>query len=245
MGDWMSITQNLKTIEQLGRLPLQGWTIAFDLDGTLVDTAPDLLRALNETLEVFGIAGVPDDKLRGLVGQGARVLLEKGAALSGQTFSANAIDQAVSQFLSIYKADIAALSLPFPGMVEALETLETLGARLVVCTNKPTLLSIQLLLALGLAARFRAIIGPEDAPKKKPDPSHLQTAIVAAGGRTEKAIMFGDSSSDTGTAHGLNVPCIVAAYGYLDEPAEQLSEYVISHPDELVGMVLRIAHPHR
>lgn len=223
--------------------PLRGWTIAFDLDGTLVDTAPDLLRALNETLRKHDIAEVPDDRLRGLVGHGARVLLERGAALSGRSFAAHELDAAVADFIASYRADIAARSHPFPGMVSALDALEAAGARLVVCTNKPTVLAMELLLALGLAGRFRAIIGPEDAPRKKPDPSHLQTAILAAGGKVARAIMVGDSSSDSGAADALGVPCVIAAYGYLDRPADELSEYVMTHAEELAGMVQRLTIP--
>src|SRR5262245_41063160 len=126
-------------------------TIVFDLDGTLVDTAPDIVRALNETMDLEGLPRVKLETVRDLVGYGARVLIERASALQGVTFSAARLDQLTGEFVSFYAADIARESKPFDGVVEAMDTLQALGAKLAVCTNKRTALSVQLLDALNLS----------------------------------------------------------------------------------------------
>jgi phosphoglycolate phosphatase len=220
--------------------PLAGVTVAFDLDGTLVDTAPDLLRCLNLTLAQLAIPEVSDDRLRGLVGHGARALIERGAALSGHQLAPEVLASAVTHFIRIYGEDIARLSLPFPGTVEALDLLEHLGARLCVCTNKPTRLALQLLVALSLAERFAAIVGPDAVAARKPAPDHLRTAVLLAGGDPERAVMVGDSSSDHGTAHTLGVPAILVSYGYPDVPLSELGSVIVTAAADLPDAVLSV-----
>src|SRR5690606_17689228 len=129
---------------------LAGATIVFDLDGTLVDTAPDLVRALNETMDLEGLPRVKIETVRDLIGHGARVLIERASALHGVTFSATRLDQLTTEFVSFYAADIARESRPFDGVLDALDVLAGLGAKLAVCTNKRTALSVQLLNALNM-----------------------------------------------------------------------------------------------
>lgn len=204
-------------------------TIVFDLDGTLVDTAPDLVRALNQTLDLEGLPQVKLDTVRGLVGQGARALIERGAGLSGVSFSADRLSQLTSAFIEFYRADIARDSAPFPGVAEALDTLAGLGAKLSVCTNKRTDLSVQLLEALQLAERFSAIVGADAVTDRKPHPDHYRAAVTRAGGVVRRSLMVGDTAADVAAARGAGAPVAVVAFGYSDGGAERLGADALLH----------------
>lgn len=193
---------------------LQGATIVFDLDGTLVDTAPDLLRALNAVLVEAGLRPAPEAAVRHLVGHGARAMLEGGAALAGIRLPGERLDALTERFVEIYRADIALLSRPFPGAEAALDTLMAEGALLAVCTNKRTQLAIQLLEELGLAFRFAAIVGADAVPSRKPDPAHLIETVHRAGGAATRAIMVGDSAADIAAAKGAGIPVVAVTFGY-------------------------------
>ena len=147
---------------------LKGATIAFDLDGTLVDTAPDLVGALNMILAEEGLPPLPFDDVRLMVGRGARALLERGFAAAGHPLDALTGPKLVERFIAVYLDRIAHESAPFPGVVEVLATLRGAGARLVVCTNKLTNLSVALLDALDLSTAFDAVIGADLSPAAKP-----------------------------------------------------------------------------
>jgi phosphoglycolate phosphatase len=218
---------------------LDGVTIAFDLDGTLIDTAPDLLLALNKVLAREGLAPAPQTQFRALVGQGARALIERGAALSGAVFTADKLDALTDDFIRFYRADIATLSRPFPGLEAALAAIAGDGARLCVCTNKRTDLAIEVLDALHLSARFAAIIGADLAPQRKPHPDHFREAIRQAGGSLDRAIMVGDSSADVQSAKAAGAPVLIARFGYADAPVESLgANAVFDHYEEL-GRLIR------
>ena len=154
---------------------LKDATIVFDLDGTLVDTAPDLTNALNHALTRRGQAPVSAATVRSLVGLGASVMIEEGLRRAGAT---DDLDAMLAEFLIHYEANIAAESRPFPGAVAALERLAAAGARLAVCTNKREYLSRRLLQELGLDGYFGAIAGRDTFPVAKPDPGHLTGAIA-------------------------------------------------------------------
>lgn len=222
---------------------LAGATIVFDLDGTLIDTAPDLLRALNAVLAQEGLTSAPAAAMRTLVGHGARALIEKGAGLQRIHFPAAKLDQLTEDFVRIYSADIAAESRPFPGLEEALDALEAAGATLAVCTNKRTDLSVQLLEALGLAQRFAAICGPEAAAHKKPHPDHFRATVAAAGGTLRRSLMVGDSMPDVASAKSAGAPAIVVRFGYSSDPVEKLGADAIldgyAALPSLVGALLR------
>jgi phosphoglycolate phosphatase len=175
---------------------LNGATIAFDLDGTLVDTAPDLVGALNMILAEEGLPPLPFDEVRLMVGRGARALLERGFAAAGHPLDALTAPKLVERFIAIYLDRIAQESAPFPGVVEVLATLRQAGAKLVVCTNKLTNLSVALLDALKLSTAFDAVVGADLSPAAKPDPIHVLTAIKAVGGDPRRAVMVGDSIND-------------------------------------------------
>jgi phosphoglycolate phosphatase len=197
-------------------------TIVFDLDGTLVDTAPDLVRALNETMDLEGLPRVKLDTVRALVGQGARVLIERSAALHGVAFSADRLDQLTEEFVGFYRADIARDSKPFPGALEALDALAALGAKFAVCTNKRTTLSVQLLELLGMADRFSAIVGADAVSDRKPHPDHFRAAVTRAGGVVRRSIMVGDTVADVAAARGAGAPVVVVGFGYCDGGTESL-----------------------
>jgi len=204
-------------------------TIVFDLDGTLVDTAPDLVRALNETMDLEGLPRVRLETVRTLVGQGARVLIERSAARAGVGFQAERLDQLTEAFVSFYRADIARDSKPFPGVAEALESLAATGAKLSVCTNKRTELSQLLLKALGLSDHFAAIVGADAVTDRKPHPDHYRAAVTRAGGAVRRSVMVGDTAADVAAARGASAPVIAVSFGYSDDGAEKLGADVVLH----------------
>lgn len=197
-------------------------TIVFDLDGTLVDTAPDLVRALNETLDLEGLPHLQLERVRRMVGQGARVLIERGAAQVGVNFSAERLDQLTKAFIDFYRADIARNSAPFPGVAAALDQLAGMGAKLSVCTNKRTDLSQQVLEAVGLAGKFSAIVGADAVTNRKPDPEHYRAAVTRAGGVVRRSLMVGDTAADVAAARGAGAPVALVRFGYSDEDVDRL-----------------------
>jgi phosphoglycolate phosphatase len=217
---------------------LAGWTIAFDLDGTLIDTAPDLLGALNVILVEQGMAPAPMSAVRQLVGHGLRGMLIRAYAMADLTISEEQIAELRPRIVEIYRGRIAQESRPFPGCLEALADLRARGAALAVCTNKPEGLARLLLDQLAMTALFDAIVGGDTLPVQKPDPAPLLEAIAQAGGDRARAILVGDASPDTGAAKAAGVPCIVLSFGYNDlPPAELGGDVVLDHFDALAGAV--------
>src|SRR5579864_4259571 len=219
---------------------LAGATVALDLDGTLVDTAPDLVGSLNAVLGEEGLPTLQLEKARLMVGRGARALVEMGFAASGRTPPPDRMRALVRRFIEIYLERIALESQPFPGLEAALGELAGAGAKLCVCTNKFTNLSVALLEALDLARYFAAITGPDSAPAPKPDPRHLIAAVEAAGGTIERAVMVGDSAADVGVARAAGAPSIVVSFGYTEIAAAELGgDHVIDRFAELPPLVER------
>ncbi len=198
-------------------MSLHGSVIVFDLDGTLVDTAPDLIGALNTVLDEEGLPHVPVASARNLVGRGARSLIERGFAQAGRVLDGERTPGLVDRFIAAYQGRIAQDSAPFDGLEAVLDELAARDARLAVCTNKRTDLSLALLDALGLTQRFEAVIG-SDLARQKPDPSLLFLAIERAGGRPERALFVGDSVVDLATARAAKVPIVGVSFGYSEEP---------------------------
>lgn len=200
---------------------LKGARIAFDLDGTLVDTAPDLVRALNAAITPEGLDPVPIAAVRAMVGRGARALIERAYERAGAPIlNEDALEARLDAFMSAYRAGIAEQSAPFDGVVDALDVFAAHGAELSVCTNKPTSLAVPLLEALGLANRFVRIVGPEDAPAKKPDPRHLESAIGSKADR--RTVLVGDSEPDALAAKAAGAWCVIFEDGYSEKPAGAL-----------------------
>lgn len=207
--------------------------IAFDLDGTLVDTAPDLLRALNAVIQPRGLEAVELDAVRAMVGRGARALLERAHAAQSRTLADP--DDAVAEFIEIYKSDVAAHSRPFDGVEETLAWLKAQGSRLSVCTNKPSVLSDMLIGELGLSGYFDRIIGPERTTAKKPAADHLFDALGSGYGR---AALVGDSEPDVASAAAAGLPSIVMSYGYSERPADSLGAGRVIHAFSDVPLAL-------
>ncbi|MBL8771829.1 MAG: phosphoglycolate phosphatase [Phenylobacterium sp.] len=213
---------------------LRGATIAFDLDGTLVDTAPDLIGTLNHILREDGLPALPLAQARAYIGHGARHLLKLGFEAAGQSVHPTRLQQLFERFIPHYRSRIAQESRPFPGCEAALDALAAAGATLCVCTNKPSDLSEALLDALGLTARFAAVVGPDRAPAPKPDAAHLRAAVDAAGGDIGRTILVGDSGTDAGAARAAGAGLVLVDFGYTEIPVADLSpDAVISHYDDL------------
>ena len=208
--------------------------LVFDLDGTLAETAPDLVTTLNLLLTREGLPPVPYEEARRMVGGGARALIERGLAYSGSNLPVTRIDALFEEFLVHYDAHIADATTLFPGVGAALDRFETAGWRFAVCTNKIEYSSTLLLDALGIAHRFSAICGKNTFPISKPDGRALLMTIDKAGGRPDRAIMVGDSKTDIETAQNAKIPVVAVDFGYTDLPVEAYEpDRVISHFDDL------------
>src|SRR5580692_9010407 len=213
-------------------------TVVFDLDGTLVDTAPDLISALNFVLEREGLAPVPLHAARNMIGAGARKLIERGLELEGRSMSADEVSRLTGDFIDHYAAHIADASRPFEGLESALDDLSARGCRFAVCTNKLEWLSKLLLDQLGLSARFSAICGADTFGVSKPDPAILKQTIARAGGELSSTVMVGDAGPDIGVARRAGVPVIGVTFGYTDVPIADLKpDRVIHHMSELKAAV--------
>ena len=204
-------------------------TIVFDLDGTLVDTAPDLVDTLNIILGREGLPPVPFDTARAMIGGGARTLIERGLQAEGRPGLAAEVDRLYKDFVAHYGDHLADRSKPFPGAIAAIEQLAERGCRFAVCTNKLEWLSVRLLDALGIAGYFAAICGQDTFGVQKPDPQILLQTIRKAGGQSALAVMVGDSINDIEVARAAKVPVIAVDFGYTETPVSALD------PDEIIG----------
>jgi phosphoglycolate phosphatase len=220
---------------------LAGVVVAFDLDGTLVDTAPDLMGALNTLLGQEGLPHLPLATAPFLVGRGAKVMIERGFAAAGHPLDPARASGLFDRYITHYLSRIAQESAPFEGMSQALDALEAEGAILAVCTNKRTDLSLALLDTLGLTQRFAAVVGGDMAPKSKPDASHLLLTIEKAGGDPARALMVGDSNNDVLAARSAGVPMVLVSFGYTEIPVAELDhDILIDRFDQLQAAALRL-----
>jgi|SRR5690348_4259551 len=207
---------------------MNGLTIVFDLDGTLVDTAPDLIDTLNAILAREGLRPVPFETARPMIGGGAKHLLERGLAAEGRACAPADVERLYADFVAHYAEHIADRSRPFPGLDHALDDLAEAGCRFAVCTNKLEQLSLLLLKKLGMTARFAAICGQDTFGVQKPDPEIFRLTARAAGGRPEHAMMVGDSLTDVRTARAAGVPVVAVDFGYTDAPVASFA------PDRII-----------
>jgi phosphoglycolate phosphatase len=213
--------------------------VVFDLDGTLADTAPDLMATLNFVLAREGLPALPVDKARSLIGAGARALLKRGFAENGRELSAARLDALFGDFLDHYRANIAVASRMFDGVAAALDNLESAGCVFAVCTNKREEFALSLLDELDARHRFRFIAGQDTFDVFKPAPRHLTETIRLAGGDPARALMVGDSRTDVDTARAARVPVVGVSFGYTDIPMAELSpDALIHHFDELPAAAL-------
>lgn len=210
----------------------QSLHVAFDLDGTLVDTAPDLVRALNAAVMPRGLDAVPLEAVRLMVGRGARALIREAYARARMPLGDAELEEALALFLQVYQEGIAELSRPFPGVEAALDRLAASGARLSICTNKPSFLASALLDELALTSRFERVVGPDDVAAKKPDPGHLTAAF--GGARPDRSVLVGDSETDALAARAAGVPFVLYVHGYNEKPVEALRpDRLLEHYDRL------------
>nr|WP_255720281.1 phosphoglycolate phosphatase [Acuticoccus kalidii] len=210
----------------------------FDLDGTLVDTAPDLVDTCNVVLAARGIATVDPARLRYEIGMGARAMIEGALRINGVTLGADELDRAHEEFLTHYASRIDKLSRPFPELLAALDRLTVENVALAVCTNKAEGLARQLLDALGLSPRFVVVTGGDTFAVKKPDPAHLLQTIALAGGDKDRCVYVGDSRIDRETAAAAGIPMVGLTYGYSDVPMTELAPERLLAPGEDVGAAI-------
>jgi phosphoglycolate phosphatase len=213
-------------------------TVVFDLDGTLVDTAPDLINALNYVLDREGLPPVPVHAARTMIGAGARRLIERGLELEGRAVALEDLDRLTHDFIDYYADHIADTSRPFEGLEDALDDLAARGYRFAVCTNKLEWLSKLLLDRLGLSARFSAICGADTFGIAKPDPAILRQTVARAGGEMASTVMVGDAGPDIGVARRAGVPVIGVEFGYTEVPIAELKpDLLIGHMNQLPAAV--------
>jgi phosphoglycolate phosphatase len=208
--------------------------IVFDLDGTLIDTAPDLLDSLNHALVSGGVPPVDPILHRAHVGMGGKVMIERAFLAQQRIVPADDLQSLLATFLEHYTAQIPGKSGPFPGVLQSMAGFRDAGYLMAICTNKPEKLAVSLMRGLALDTEFAAICGADTFDFRKPDPRHLFETIRAAGGDPERALMVGDSRTDIDTAKAAGIPVVAVDFGYTDRHVREFEpSHVISHFDEL------------
>ncbi len=208
--------------------------ILFDLDGTLVDTAPDLAASMNMLLVRRGRPELSLDSVRNMVGRGAKVLMERAMAATGEPATAEEIDSMFDEFLEHYGEHIADTSRPFPGVLEALDRLNDAGCAMGVCTNKPEWASVKLLDILDMSRYFGAVVGGDTLAVRKPDPEHVLETMRRVGGHPDATVMVGDSQTDVAASQAASIPVVAVTFGYTPEPVATFGpDRLIDHFDEL------------
>ncbi len=197
---------------------LLGHTIVFDLDGTLVDTAPDLIGCVDRALATRGLPPAPHDLIRPLISIGSKAMIRRGLAHHGATLGEDDLHALWLHYLQLYAKHIADMSRPFAGLVGLLANLKAAGATLAVCTNKNEALSKTLLRAMALDEHFALVAGRDTFPVQKPHPDHLLRTVASVGGLRERAVMVGDSDVDVATAKAAGIPIIAVTFGYTEKP---------------------------
>ncbi|RBP16450.1 phosphoglycolate phosphatase [Roseiarcus fermentans] len=216
-------------------------TIVYDLDGTLADTAGDLMGALNFVLGREGLPTLPVENARSLLGAGGRALIQRGFAACGHELSPQKLEMLFGDFLAHYNDHIDVHTRLYPGVLDALDAFESAGWRQAICTNKMEASAKMLLDRLGVAGRFAFICGQDTFGVGKPDPKPLIGTIEGSGGTIAGAIMIGDSGTDIKTARAAGLPVICVDFGYTDIPVAELGpDRVISHFDELEAAVAEV-----
>ncbi|WEK42556.1 MAG: HAD-IA family hydrolase [Candidatus Sphingomonas colombiensis] len=212
--------------------------VGFDLDGTLLDTSADLAAAVNHALAVDGRAPVPVDAVRAMIGGGARRMLTQALTVTGG-YDEPLLDRLFPLLLDFYAANLVVDTIPFPGMIAALDALAARNVTLAVMTNKREDFARPILDALGLSNRFATIIGGDTLGVGKPSPLPIEAMIARCGGG--RAAFVGDSSFDVDAAHAAGIPAVACAFGFLNQPVETLgAEAVIAHFDELISALEKL-----
>lgn len=209
--------------------------VGFDLDGTLLDTSGDLAAAVNYAIATVGRPPFPTDAIRPFVGKGAKVMLERALAASGG-FDEAMLGRTLPVLLDYYEQNLAIHSVPYPGLIAAMDALEQAGVKLAICTNKAERFTIPLMHQIGLSNRFASIVGGDTLSVTKPDPAPIHEMIKRAGGG--RAIFLGDTINDIAGARNAGIPSVAVSFGFLDGPVEELNaDAVIGHFDELLPLL--------
>jgi phosphoglycolate phosphatase len=215
--------------------------VVFDLDGTLAETAGDLVATLNVIMAREGLPEVPFARAKDMIGAGARALIERGFQAAARPLPPAKLDELFVLFLAHYAENIRVHSHLFDGVEAALDTLQAEGFLLAVCTNKTEALALRLLELLGVRRRFASITGKDTFAFFKPDPRHLTETIRLAGSDPARAVMIGDSRTDIDTAKAAGIPVIGVTFGYTDVHVAALgADATIDHYRDLAPAVRRL-----
>jgi phosphoglycolate phosphatase len=217
-------------------------TVIFDLDGTLVDSAADLIAAANACFDAMG-HGTPLDPLADAATafRGGRAMLRLGLTRLGQAWTEADIDARFPSLIAYYEAGIDRETRAYPGAVAAVEALRTAGYRTGICTNKPEALSELLLARLGLRGLFDSLVGADTLPVRKPDPAPYLLAVDRAGGTLKSSLLIGDTETDRATARAAGVPCVLVTFGPDGQGVAALKpEATIDGFADLAGAVRRL-----
>ena len=216
--------------------------IAFDLDGTLIDSVPDVRAAINRLLVGEGRSEISLAQTLTLVGQGARVMIEEAMALVGGPAPPDALDRMVETYIEFYRCHPADLTTIYPGVVEVLESLAARGVRMGICSNKPFVMTKLVLKTLGLDRYFDAVTGGDNVPHRKPDGRHVAHTLALMGGRHARAVMVGDSETDVAAGKDAGLPVIAVTYGYAQVPAAEFgADVLIERFRDLPGALDEVA----
>ena len=209
--------------------------VGFDLDGTLIDTSGDLAAAVNHAIATIDRPPFPVEAIRPFVGKGAKVMLERALDASGGYDDAT-LARLLPVLLDYYQDNLSARSVPYPGLIAAMDALAAAGVKLAICTNKAERFTIPLIDQLGLTPRFASIVGGDTVGVAKPDPAPIRAMIERAGGG--RTIFIGDTINDIAGARNAGIPSVAVSFGFLDGPVEDLeADAVIDHFDDLVPLL--------
>lgn len=212
--------------------------IVWDLDGTMVDSAPDLAAALNKVLDMRGFFTLPVTEVRTMIGNGVPKLVERGFNAVGMRPDPTQLDELVAIFVKEYKACATDNTRPYPGVVEALQEIHSMNMPMGVCTNKPESFTRQILEGLGLSGFFSSVIGGDSTRAKKPDPEPVLACLRGLVSEPASSLMIGDSVHDVHAAHAAGVTIGVVPWGYRTAPVEELgADFVVHDLSGLPGLM--------
>ncbi|MDX2418851.1 MAG: phosphoglycolate phosphatase [Xanthomonadales bacterium] len=212
--------------------------IVWDLDGTLVDSAPDLASALNTVLDMRGFFTLPITEVRTMIGNGVPKLVERGFNAVGMRPDPSQLDELVAMFVEEYKACATDNTRPYPGVVEALQDIHSMNIPMGVCTNKPEAFTRQILDGLGLSGYFSSVVGGDSTNARKPEPEPVLACLRGLVSKPASSLMIGDSVHDVHAAHAAGVTIGVVPWGYRSAPVEELgANFVVSDLAVLTGMI--------